>query len=252
MTGVQTCALPILSEAYDNAKIDKRDILINVGVHRTFGRGLKTQILQDTSASTADPHIDEATSKRQRTNDRCTNKSQPTAHDKGIQRRSPEDTVERRRSFRDREAVIKHVAVDVVDVVERREGNAPAGAHKVQLCRARLPVVEGDHDDARYVRERRVDEQLFGSCEELGLDPVRGRAECEKGFGEQEDEFLPAVQGWDTIYHIRSTKRKERKGKRVGERQRGSGGRERGKTAGLEGSWLVLLRTSTAIRRLRQ
>jgi hypothetical protein len=217
-----------LSEAYNDTKFEQRDILINVGVHRTFGRRLKTQILQDTSASTANPHIDKTTSKRQRTNDRCTNKSQPTAHDKGIQRRSPEDTVERRSSFRDREAVIKHVAVDVVDVVERREGDAPAGAHKVQLCRARLPVVEGDHDDARYVRERRVDEQLFGSCEELGLDPVRGRAEREEGFGEQEDEFLPAVQGWDTIYHIRSTKRKERKGKERGW-ERGRKGVEGGK-----------------------
>ena len=131
----------------------KRDILINVGVHGAFGRRLKTQILQDTGASPAYPHIDKTTSKRQRTNDRCTNKSQTAAHDKGIQRRSPEDTVERGNPLRDRETVIKDVAVDVVDVVERREGDASAGAHKVQLRRARLPVVEGDHDDARYVRE---------------------------------------------------------------------------------------------------
>lgn len=114
---------------------------------------MKTQILQDTSASTADPHIDEATSKCQRTNHRCANKSQTAARDKGIQGRSLEDTVERGSSFLGREAVIKDVAVDVVDAVESGEGDAPAGAHKVQLCRARLPVVEGDHDDARYVRE---------------------------------------------------------------------------------------------------
>lgn len=158
---------------------------------------MKTQILQDTGASTADPHIDETASKCQRTNDRCTNKSQTAAHDEGIQRRSPEDTVERGNAFLGREAVVKDVAVDVVDAVESREGDAPAGAHKVQLCRARLPVVEGDHDDAWYVRERRVDEKLFGRCEELRLDAVRGRAEREERFGEQEDEFLPGVQGWD-------------------------------------------------------
>ena len=142
-----------LSEAYNDAKIAQRDLLINVGVHRTFGRRLKTQILQDTSASAADPHIDETSSKCQRTYDRCTNKSQTAAGDKGVQRRSAEDTVERGNSLRDREAVVKDVAVDVVDAVESREGDASAGAHKVQLCRARLPVVEGDHDDARYVRE---------------------------------------------------------------------------------------------------
>ena len=112
-------------------KVAKRDILVNVGVHRTFSRRLKTQILQDTSASTADPHIDETTSKCQGTDDRCTNKGQTAARDKRIQRRSPEDTVERGTSFLDREAVINDVAVDVVDVVEGREGDAPAGAHKM-------------------------------------------------------------------------------------------------------------------------
>ena len=171
----------------------KRDVLINVGVHRTFGRCLKAQILQDTSASTADPHIDETTSKCQRTNDGCTNKSQPAAHDKGVQRRSPEDTIERRNTFLCREAIVKNIAIDVVDAIEGRECDAPAGAHKVQLCRARLPVVEGDHDDARYVCERRVDEKPFGRCEELRLDAVRGRAEREERFGKQEDEFLPVV-----------------------------------------------------------
>ena len=51
-----------------------------------------------------------------------------------------------------------------------------------------------------------MDEKLFGCREELRLDAVRGRAEREEGFGEQEDEFLPAVQGWDIII------RKEREG----------------------------------------
>jgi hypothetical protein len=183
---------------------------------------LKTQILQDTSASTADPHVDETASKCQRTNDRCTNKSQTAAHDKGIQRRSPEDTVERENAFLGREAVIKDVAVDVVDAVESREGDAPAGAHKVQLCRARLPVVEGDHDDARYVRERRVDEKLFGRCEELRLDAVRRRAEREECFGEQEDEFLPDVQGWCITIN---PKKGDREGGKEGEeRKDGVGG----------------------------
>lgn len=227
-----------LSEAYNNAKNAQRDTLINVGVHGTFGRRLKTQILQDTSASAADPHIDETASKRQRTNDRCTNKSQAAARDERIQRRSPEDMVERGSPLRDREAVVKDVAVDVVDAVESRERDAPAGAHKVQLRRARLPVVEGDHDDARYVRERRVDEELFGRCEELRLDAVRGRAEREEGFGEQEDELLPAVQGWDGISD--QTKRKG-KGEREGEREERRGWEN-----------CHCLRTSTAIRRLRR
>ena len=145
-----------LSESvYNDAENCKqeRDILINVGVHGTFGRCLKSQILQDASAGAADPHIDETASKRQRTNDRSTNESQAAAHDKGIQRRRAEDTVEGGSSLLRREAVVKDVAVDVVDAVEGREGDAPAGAHKVQLRRARLAVVEGDHDDARYVRE---------------------------------------------------------------------------------------------------
>ena len=42
-----------------------------------------------------------------------------------------------------------------------------------------------------------MDEELLGSCEELRLDAVRGRAEREECFGEQEDEFLPAFQGWN-------------------------------------------------------
>jgi hypothetical protein len=65
----------------------------------------------------------------------------------------------------------------------------------VELRRARLAVVERDHDDPRYVRERRPDEQLFRRGEELRLDAVRRRAEREERFGEQEDEFLPVVNG---------------------------------------------------------
>ena len=156
---------------------------------------METQVLQDTSASTADPHIDETAPKRKRTNDRCTNKGQAAAHNERVQRRRAEDAVERRNSIRDRGAVIKDIAVDVVDAIESREGDAPAGAHKVELRRARLAVVERDHDDPRYVRERRPDEQLFRRGEELCLDAVRRRAEREERFGEQEDEFLPVVNG---------------------------------------------------------
>ena len=123
-----------------------------------------------------------------------------------------------------------------MDAVERGERDAPAGAHKVQLGRARLPVVEGDHDDPRYVRERRVDEQLFRRCEELRLDAVRGRAEREEGLGEQEDELFSGVQGWNGISH--QIKGKERKGK-----VRGKDGIGRN---------VIVLRTSTAIRRLGQ
>ena len=38
-------AMVDLSEAYNDAKF-ARDILINVGIHRTFGHHLKTQILK--------------------------------------------------------------------------------------------------------------------------------------------------------------------------------------------------------------
>ena len=156
---------------------------------------METQVLQDTSAGTADPHIDETAPKGKRTNDRCTNKGQAAAHDERVQRRGAEDAVERGATLPDRDAVLKDVAVHVVDVVEGRERDAPAGAHKVQLRRARLAVVERDHDDPRYVRERRLDEQLFRRREELRLDAVRRRAEREERLGEQEDELLPVVHG---------------------------------------------------------
>ena len=38
-------AMVDLSEAYNDAKF-ARDILINIGIHRTFGHHLKTQILK--------------------------------------------------------------------------------------------------------------------------------------------------------------------------------------------------------------
>jgi len=92
-------------------------------------------------------------------------------------------------------AVVKDVAVDVVDVVEGRERDAPAGAHKVELCRARLAVVERDYDDAGDVRKRGLDQQLVRRREELRLNAVRRRAEGEESLGEQEDELLPIAHG---------------------------------------------------------
>ena len=114
---------------------------------------METQVLQDASAGAADPHIDETTTKGERTDDRGANKGQAAAHDERVQRRREEDAVERGDAVLDHDAVIKHVAVDVVYVVEGRERDAPAGAHKVELRRARLAVVERDHDDAGNVRE---------------------------------------------------------------------------------------------------
>jgi hypothetical protein len=64
-----------------------------------------------------------------------------------------------------------------------------------------------------------VDEKLFGRCEELRLDPVRGRAEREERFGKQEDEFLPDVQGWN----IMSTKERKEGGRGRGEGERKDG-----------------------------
>ena len=156
---------------------------------------METQVLQDTSAGTADPHVDETAPKGKRTYDRCTNKGQAAAHDEGVQRRRTEDAVERGASLPNRDAVLEHVAVHVVDAIEGRERDAPAGAHKVQLRRARLAVVERNHDDPRYVSERRLYEQLFRRREELRLDAVGRRAEREERFGEQEDKLLPVVYG---------------------------------------------------------
>ena len=161
------------------------DVLIDVCVYGTLRRCLETQVLQDTSAGAADPHIDETTTKGKRTDDRGTNEGQAAAHDKRVQRRCTEDAVERGGAVLDRDAVVKDVAVDIVDAVEGGERDAPAGAYKVEFRRARLAVVERDHDDARDVRERGVDEQLFRHGEELTLDAVRRRAEGEESLCEQ-------------------------------------------------------------------
>lgn len=146
---------------------------------------METQVLQDTSAGTADPHIDKTTTKGKGTDDRGTNEGQAAAHDKWVQRWCAEDAVERGGAVLDRDAVIKDVAVDVVDAVEGGERDAPAGAYKVEFRRARLAVVERDHDDAGDVRERGVDEQLVRRGEELTLDAVRWRAEGEESLCEQ-------------------------------------------------------------------
>ena len=60
-----------------------------------------------------------------------------------------------------------------------------------------------------------MDEKPFGRCEELRLDAVRGRAKREECFSEQEDEFLPAVQGWE--YHHINPKKVERERERKDE-----------------------------------
>ena len=133
------------------------DILIDVGIYGTLRRRLETQVLQDTSAGAADPHIDKTTAKGKGTDDRGTNEGQAAAHDKWVQRWCTEDAVERGGAVLNRHAVIKDVAINVVDAVERGERDASAGAYKVEFCRARLAVVERDHDDTRDVRERGVD-----------------------------------------------------------------------------------------------
>jgi len=130
-----------------------KDILIDVCIYRTLRRCLETQVLQDTSAGAADPHIDKTTTKSKGTDDRGTNEGQAAAHDKWVQRWCTEDAVESGGAVLDRDAVIKNIAVDVVDVVEGGERDAPAGAYKVEFRRARLAVIERDHDNAGDVRE---------------------------------------------------------------------------------------------------
>ncbi len=80
-----------------------------------------------------------------------------------------------------------------MDVVQRRKGNAPAGAHKVKLGRARLAVIERDHYDARNVRKRGLNEQLVRCRKELCFDTMRRRAKRKERFGKKKDEFLPMV-----------------------------------------------------------
>ena len=77
--------------------------------------------------------------------------------------------------------------------VQRRERDAPAGAHKVQLRRAGLTVVERDHNDARDEGKRGRDEELVRRCEQLRLDAMGRRAEREERLCKQENEFLPVV-----------------------------------------------------------
>ena len=158
---------------------------------------METQVLQDTSAGAANPHIDKTTAKGERTDDTGTNEGQAAAHDERVQRRCAKNAVERGDAVLDRDAVIKDVAVDVVDAVEGGERDAPAGAYKVEFRRARLTVVERDHDDAGDVRERGVDEQLFRRREKLTLDAVRWRAEGEESLCEQQNELLPVAHRWN-------------------------------------------------------
>jgi hypothetical protein len=120
-------------------------------------------------------------------------KARPQRSDERIQGRCAEDTVECGDPVQYGSAVVKDVSVYIVHVVQRRERDAPAGAHKVQLRSAGLAVVEGDHDDARNERKRRMDEELFRYREQLRLDAMRRRAEREERFGKQENEFLPMV-----------------------------------------------------------
>ena len=161
-----------------------RDLLIYVCIHGTLRCRLETQVLQNASTGAANPHIDETTAKGERTDDRGTDKGQAAARDERVQRRRAENAVERGGPILDASAVVKDIAVDVVDVVEGRERDAPAGAHEVQLRRARLAVVERHHDDAGDVREGGLDEQLVRRREELSLNTMRRRAEREKRFGQ--------------------------------------------------------------------
>ena len=150
--------------------------------------------MQDASARATDPHIEEATAKSERTNDRRGKKREAAARDERIERGRTEDAVELRDAVLYLGAIVEHVAVDVMHAVEGGERDAAARAHKVELGRARLAIVEGNHDDTRYVRERRLDQQLVRRGEELCLHAVGRRAKGEERFREQEDEFLSAVQ----------------------------------------------------------
>ena len=77
--------------------------------------------------------------------------------------------------------------------VQGRKRDAPAGAHKVQLRRACLAIVERDHDDARNERKRRMDEELFRRREQLCFDAMGRRTEREECFCKQQNKFLPMV-----------------------------------------------------------
>ena len=77
--------------------------------------------------------------------------------------------------------------------VQGRKRDAPAGAHKVQLRRACLAIIERDHDNARDERKRRMDEELFRRGEQLCLYTMGRRAEREECFCKQQNKFLPMV-----------------------------------------------------------
>ena len=90
-TMMDTDILQIMSRRED--KIRQQPILVYIGIDGTLGCRLETQVLQDTSAGAADPHVDEATAKGDRTDDRGAAKGQAAPHDEGIQRRRTENAV---------------------------------------------------------------------------------------------------------------------------------------------------------------
>ena len=150
------------------------DSLKDIRVQRALHDDGKLQRAQHESPETSDEHVQEGAAKSHWTDQRREPKGDKASRPEAIDRLAFQYSHEFFRRFTCTHLVMHHAAVDSVHSVKAPESKAAATSQEVGLGGLCLRVAKADDDEVWEMNKLGIDLKYTCSCNELGLDAVRG------------------------------------------------------------------------------
>lgn len=168
------------------------DSLENVRVQRALHDDGKLQRAQQKGSETGYEHVQERAAKGQGTDQRRQPKGDKASHPEAIDRLALQYSHEVFRRPACAHLVVHHAAVDLVHLMKAPESEAAAASQKVGLGRLCFGVTKADDDEVREMNKLCVNLEDASSCNELGLDAVRGCTKSHEAASKLHYELLAA------------------------------------------------------------
>jgi hypothetical protein len=150
------------------------DSLKNIRIQRALHDDGKLQGAQHKSPETSDEHVQEGAAKSHWTDQRREPKGDKASRPEAIDRLAFQYPHKFFRRFACTHLVMHHAAVDPVHPVKAPESEAAATSQEVGLGSLCLGVAKADDDEVWEMNKLGIDLEYACSCNELGLDAVRG------------------------------------------------------------------------------
>jgi hypothetical protein len=166
------------------------DSLKDIRVQCTLHDDGKLQSTQHKGSATSNEHVHERAAKSQWTDQRREPKGNKASRPEAIDRRAFQYSQE----FFCRSActhlVMHNAAVNLVHLLKASESEAAATSQKMSLGGLCLGVTKADNDEVWEMNKLGVDLKYARSCNELGLDTVRGSAKGHEAASKFHYELL--------------------------------------------------------------